>query len=90
MSLQLVLGYSYLIMLQSSRTPRHVERQIQISQDVLCPGGSTEPSFACATIVQYFHWNRQAGNYAFLESQYQCLHDRLGSIASSQPVRESR
>ena len=40
-------------------------------------------------LLQCFHWNRQAGNYAFLESRDQCLHGRLGSVASSRPVRES-
>ena len=27
-----------------------------------------------------FYWNQQAGNYAFLESQDQCLHGWLGSV----------
>ena len=39
--------------------------------------------------MQCFHWNRQAGNYAFLESRDQCLHGRLGSVSSSWPVGES-
>ena len=40
--------------------------------------------------MQCFHWNGQAGNYAFLESRDQCLHGRLGSDASYRPVGESR
>ena len=36
--------------------------------------------------MQFFHWNRQAGNYSFLESREQCLHGLLGSVASSGPV----
>ena len=40
--------------------------------------------------MQCFHWNQQAGNYAFLVSRDQCLHGWLGSVASSRPVRESR
>ena len=39
--------------------------------------------------MQCFHWNRQAGNYAFLEGRDQCLHGRLVSVASYQPVGES-
>ena len=41
-------------------------------------------------VMQVFHWSRRAGNYAFLESRDQCLHGRLGSVASYRPVRESR
>ena len=41
-------------------------------------------------LMQVFHWSRQAGNYAFLESLDQCLHGRLGSVASYQPIGESR
>ena len=37
-----------------------------------------------------FHWSRPVGNCAFLESQDQCLQDRLGSVVVSQPVGESR
>ena len=42
------------------------------------------------SFMQVFHWSRQAGNYAFLESRDQCLHGLLGSVVSFQPVRESR
>ena len=41
-------------------------------------------------LMQVFLWSRQAGNYAFLESRDQCLHGRLGSVASSRPVGESQ
>ena len=41
-------------------------------------------------VMQVFHWSRQAGNYAFLESRDQCLHGRLGSVASSWPVGKSQ
>ena len=41
-------------------------------------------------LMQCFNWNRQAGNYAFLESRDQCLHGWLGSVSSSRPVGESR
>ena len=40
------------------------------------------------SLMHCFHWNRQAGNYAFLESRDHCLHGRLGSAASYQPVGE--
>ena len=40
--------------------------------------------------MQCFHENQQAGNYAFLESRDQCSHGWLGSVASYQPVGESR
>ena len=40
--------------------------------------------------MQCFHWNRQASNYAFLESRDQSLHGLLGSVASSRAVGESR
>ena len=40
--------------------------------------------------MQMFHWNRQAGNYAFLESWDQCLHGQLGSVSSYGPVGESQ
>ena len=29
-------------------------------------------------VMHCFHWNRQAGNYAFLESRDHCLHGRFG------------
>ena len=41
-------------------------------------------------LMQVFHWSRQACNYAFLESWDQCLHGRLGSVASYWPVGESQ
>ena len=37
-------------------------------------------------LMQVFHWRRQAGNYAFLESRDQCLHGQLGSVTSSRLV----
>ena len=40
--------------------------------------------------IQVFHWSRLAGNYAFLESQDQCLHVRLGSVVVSRPAEESQ
>ena len=45
--------------------------------------------YSCIQLMQSFHWNRQAGNYAFLESRDRCLHGRLGSVSSSRPVWES-
>ena len=41
-------------------------------------------------LMYCFHWNRQAGNYAFLESRDHRLHVWLGSVASYWPVGESR
>ena len=35
-----------------------------------------------------FHWNRQAGNYAFLEGRDQCLHGRLQVTGLSGRVGE--
>ena len=40
----------------------------------------------CPFLMQVFHWSRQASNYAFLESRDQCLHGRLGLVASYRPV----
>ena len=31
-------------------------------------------------LMDCFHWDRQAGNYAFLESQDHCLHSWLGQL----------
>ena len=39
-------------------------------------------------LMQVFHWIRQAGNYAFLESRDQCLHDRLQVTSLSGRVGE--
>ena len=33
-----------------------------------------------ALVMQCFHWNRQADNYAFLEGRDQCLHGWLGPL----------
>ena len=47
-------------------------------------------SISLVYLMQVFHWSRPAGNYAFLESQDQCLHGRLALVVFSQPVGESR
>ena len=38
--------------------------------------------------MQVFHWSRQAGNYAFLESRDQCLHGQLQVTGLSGRVTE--
>ena len=38
------------------------------------------------SVMQCFHLNRQAGNYAYLESQDQSLNSWLGLVASYRPV----
>ena len=48
---------------------------------------SSVPS-AFSNLMQVFHWSRQAGNYAFLESWDQCLHGRLQVTSLSGRVGE--